>query len=173
MSTLYRREIEIAAKAAGLDPDAQEAVVMQESSGRADAFRVEPAFYQRYLAGDPFYASFENPRRVGSSYGLMQIMYSTARQYGFRGAPEELFGIEVNLRLGAKILASLLHTNGGRLADALAAYNGGPGGVGRPVPMAYAKSVLARMDKIKAAGAFVDALSKSDVGADVPGGGAA
>lgn len=171
MST-YRKEIEFAAKQVGLDPDLVEGVMLQESSARADAFRVEPEFYAKYLASLPFYASFNNPRRVGSSYGLMQIMFSTAREYGYTGAPEGLFDIETNLKLGAKILASLLRKTGD-VAMALAAYNGGLGGTNKPIPRAYAAQVLGRIHAIKAARAPRPLASKSDVGADVPGGGAA
>lgn len=165
--TPYRADIERAAVAHGIDPDLVEAVVTQESGGRADAFRFEPDFYPRYLARNPFYVAFGNVRRVSSSYGLMQIMFPTAVDHGFTAQPEYLFLPSVNLDMGCRILAKLLTTL--RLAPALQAYNGGKGGIGKPEPAAYARSVLGHLERIKAA----RTRSKVDVGADVPGGGAA
>src|SRR5690349_19412236 len=88
-SQWYRREIEEVARAHALDPDLIEAVVLTESSGRTDAFRHEPDFYRRYLQGKPEWAG-TNPRRVASSYGLMQVMYPVAKELGFEGQPEDL-----------------------------------------------------------------------------------
>lgn len=150
MSIPYRSDVEFAAYAHGLDPDLVEAVVIQESSGHADAFREEPAFYERYLKHNRFYAGFNNPRRVGSSYGLMQVMFATAVDHGFTKQPEYLFLPNVNLDMGCKILAFLIKRFG-NVPDALAAYNGGLGGIDKPAPKAYALSVRRHLAQIKAA----------------------
>lgn len=149
--TAYRSDVEFHAKQYSLDPDLVEAVVIEESKGQADAFRPEPAFFEHYLAGKVFYERFNNPRRVGSSYGLMQIMYPVAVEHGFTKQPEYLFLPNVNLDLGCLILAELLRKHPGRVEDALAAYNGGAGGVDRPAPKAYAQRVLGHLAAIKAA----------------------
>ena len=144
--TEYRREIEVAARDFGLEPDLLEALVMAESSGHADAFRHEPEFWRRYLAHNPEY-KHNNPRRVSSSYGLCQVMYSTACDLGFKAEPEMLFVPSVSLHFGAMYLARLLRwaeANGktGSYAQALAAYNGGQGNWKAVGPQNYAAKVL-------------------------------
>lgn len=140
--------VERASRNFGVDPFLIEAVIQQESSGNADAFRHEPGFYLRYLKGNPEYQG-QHPRRISSSYGLMQIMYPTARELGFTGEPEDLFDIQLNINLGTKLLKKLLDKYKGDVEKALAAYNGGPGGVGKTQPLAYAKTVLMRYDFLK------------------------
>ena len=148
--TEYPAEIAAAAKPYGLDPDLLEALVIVESSGRADAFRYEPGYYARYLANNPAYEG-KNPRRVASSYGLCQVMYPTALQYGFRrdAEPEMLFLPGVNLDLGARILSNLLARYGGNVESALQAYNGGPGNVGSAATVAYSRKVLGALKGIQ------------------------
>lgn len=146
--TPYRPEIEVAANAHGIDADLLEAVVWQESSYHADAFRFEPAFWERYLKANPAYAD-KNPRRVSSSYGLAQIMYPVAVDHGFTKEPEYLFLPTVNLDLAASILAGLLKKYSPM--DALASYNGGEGNRTAAAPTQYARSVLSRYDAVRAA----------------------
>lgn len=146
MKKPFREEIQKAAAAHGVDPDLIEAIVWQESSGEPSAYRYEPAYWERYckqrFAG-------EEPRRIAASYGLMQLMYPTALQLGYTGTPEGLFEIPVNLDLGTKLVARLLHRYHGQRILALAAYNGGPGGTSRPGPLSYAASVNARFERMK------------------------
>lgn len=132
----YRREIERFAGRYGLDPNLVEAIVWQESSDHTDAFRPEPAFYEKYLKGKPEWAGWI-PRRIASSYGLMQVMYTTAILNGWHGAPEELFLPEVGLNAGCARLRYLLEwmqqnfpgvSRPAQRDAALAAYNGGLGG---------------------------------------------
>lgn len=119
-----RDEIKKAADMFQLDPQLVEAVVRTESSGNPRAYRFEPAFWDRYLANDPKYNK-QVPRRVSASYGLMQVMYPTARELGWVGEPEQLFVPEVSLTLGCKLLAKNLKWADGNMDAALAAYNGG------------------------------------------------
>lgn len=147
--TEYRAEIEAAASVARLDPDLVEAVIEIESfGGRADAFRFEPDFYDRYLKGKPEWARWL-PRRASSSYGLMQVMFPTARGIGFTGEPEELFVPKVNLYWGCKLLAKLLSWAKGNEAKALAAYNGGQGNWKADKPQAYAAKVLTALERAR------------------------
>jgi soluble lytic murein transglycosylase-like protein len=150
MTTLYRREIEQAARGFGLDPDLLEALVLKESSGHADAFRYEPAFFDRYLAHNPEYMH-ENRRRVSSSYGLCQVMLSTARDLGFKAEPEMLFVPTVSLHFGAMHLARLLRWAEGHEVKALAAYNGGKGNWNEPGPMAYGLKVIELREAVRKA----------------------
>lgn len=148
--TPYRATVERIAGGHGLDPNLVEAVVIAESSGYTDAFRFEPGFYRRYLESNPEYAN-QNPRRVSSSYGLCQVMYTTAQQYGFSGKPEELFVPEVGLQYGCLHLRRLMAWAKGDTRKALAAYNGGQGNYTASDPQRYASKVLKLYASVKAA----------------------
>jgi soluble lytic murein transglycosylase-like protein len=147
--TNYRPEIIAAARAHGLPADLVEAIVLKESSGLADAFRFEPGVWVWFKA-NPLAAGL-NARRAASSYGLMQILFATATDYGFRAEPEYLFLPKTNLDLGCRHFAALLKWAGGNVPKALQAYNGGKGNVGKPVTIAYANSVLKKLDAITVA----------------------
>ncbi len=143
MTSTYRREIAEAAAAHGLDPRVVEAVVAVESSGRTHAYRFEPKFFDRYLAGKPEWKGTV-PERVSASYGLMQIMYVVAKELGFSGEPELLFVPRVGLDWGCRYLATLMAWAEGDLVQTLAAYNGGRGGNSKPPyrNQAYADKAL-------------------------------
>jgi soluble lytic murein transglycosylase-like protein len=163
----FRADIEGAAAVHGLDPDVVEGIVMQESAGRWWAYRYEPAFFTRYLAGHPLYRD-RDPREVSASYGLMQVMFTTAIENGFKGEPWALFDPAVSLDLGCHHLAHLIARLRGKwtgpilsgesivLRSALASYNGGlTGNDPDMVPdrnHAYAEAVLARAAAIKKRG---------------------
>jgi soluble lytic murein transglycosylase-like protein len=148
--TAYRDLIERVATGYALDPNLVEAVVIAESSGYTDAFRFEPDFYRRYLAAKPEYAN-QNPRRVSSSYGLMQVMYTTAQQHGYAGLPEGLFVPDVGVRYGCIHLVKMLTWADGEVRKALAAYNGGQGNWKATYPQQYASRVLKLHESVKAA----------------------
>lgn len=150
-ATEYRRNIEFAAKQHGIDADLLEAVVLTESNGRADAFRYEPGYYQLYLADKEEFQG-KIARRIASSYGLCQVMYPTALQYGFspQAEPEMLFLPDLNLDLAAKILAALFKKFR-NIEKALQAYNGGSGNVGSPATKVYSEKVLFNLyNRVKA-----------------------
>lgn len=167
MRTRYWTEIVAAATKHGLDPILVEAIVVQESAGNADAFRFEPAFWNRYLKPMKIYQG-ANPRRVSSSYGLMQVMYRVAVERGYPADlhPELLFVPETALDYGCRQLKyqiddaakwSLDHlvttTEAERLLAAVASYNGGSGGNRPGSPLrtaAYARSVMANYQTLKA-----------------------
>lgn len=131
MRTPYTKAIRGAAGQHGLDPDFLEAQVLVESSGLTDAFRFEPRIWEQLQDGHltpTFDLATAIPRRVASSYGLLQILYITARDLGFQEEPEFLFIPDVGLEWGAKQLRRLLDWSDGDLPSALAAYNGGKRG---------------------------------------------
>lgn len=139
------------ANMSNLEPSLLAALVWQESSGRERAYRFEPGFWRRYLAGKVRWApsSGSSPeevahhiRRVSASYGLCQIMYPVACENGYVGEPEGLFDPDTNLKLGARILAAHINRAGGRTAGGLLRYNGG----GRP---AYADEVLRKKARVE------------------------
>lgn len=156
----YKALIETAATKHGLDPVLVAALVWQESEFNTDGFRHEPAFWNRYLKANPKYRHL-NPRRVSSSYGLMQVMYCRLLEDKLADndawAPELLFVPENGLDIGCAFLAELLSWGktvspgdaDKALHAGLAAYNGGRGGNDprKNWPLRtghYAKSVLAK-----------------------------
>lgn len=169
MRSRYWTEIVATATVFALDPILVEAVVVQESSGNTDAFRFEPAFYDRYIKISPDWEwarkKYANPRRMSSSYGLMQIMWPVALEDGFprESPPELLFVPEIGLKWGCTRLRTLVNwADKGwpqvaptvRLRAILASYNGGRGG-NRPTDMplrntSYANSVLKTYTQLQA-----------------------
>ena len=155
----YQGEIEAAARRSGFAPELVQALVQVESSGRTDAFRYESGFWRRYLRDTAEWGG-QNPRRVSSSYGLMQIMFPVACERGFTGRPEDLFHPEVGLEWGCRHLEWLrawVDTFDGvsarkRHRAMLAAYNGGKGG-NRPGTTlrndSYAQKVLVRLGRLR------------------------
>ncbi len=162
LRTRYKAQIDAAAAKWGLDPLLVEAIVVKESSGNTDAFRFEPDFWNRYLKGNPTYRHL-NPRRVSSSYGLMQVMYCRLLEDKLAANdawdPELLFIPENGLDIGCGFLAQLMEWAATLTPPAgvhcpvefiaLAAYNGGRGGndPGKNWPLrngAYARDVLAK-----------------------------
>ena len=148
--TFYTAEINRIAGLHKLDPDLVEAVVIQESSGDPHARRLEPAFWKRYMQGKPEWKDADE-KRWSASLGLMQIMPTTAMEHGFpqTDGPEWLFRPEINLEYGCRILKALLTWSGGKTAVALAAYNGGKGGIDKTAPKRYAASVLKKRAELK------------------------
>jgi len=123
----YDPEVLTMAQRYGLSPSLVKAMVMVESGGKTHAYRYEPGFWLRYMAHKPEYDG-ANPERVSASYGLMQVMYTTAVERGLVGAPEQMFVPIVGLDFGCKHLRYLLDRCDGDVEMALAQYNGGEGG---------------------------------------------
>lgn len=86
------------------------AVIWRESRGKAGSIRREPKL------GD-------------ASYGLMQILCSTARSLGFKGECWKLFDPRVNVHFGTAYLAWLKNHGLPTWPLAVAGYNAGPGRV--------------------------------------------
>lgn len=99
----YEREIAVAAREYGVDPALVRAVIHAESAFNESA--VSPAGAQ----------------------GLMQLMPATARELGVNNA----MSATDNIRGGVHYLARMLQRFEGDITLATAAYNAGPGAVGR------------------------------------------
>ena len=90
---LYGELIEKVAKKYDLDPQLIFATIMTESEGNPQAYRFEPHL------GD-------------ASYGLGQILYSTAVSLGFTGKPEDIYRPEIAIDLIGKFHQNTLDTYG-------------------------------------------------------------
>lgn len=97
----------------GLHPAFVKAIIKAESSFNPLAYRAEPALQD-------------------ASYGLMQILFTTAKGIGYQGHPEGLYDPDLNIQFGAKYLSLQLRRFGSEELAA-AAYNAGPGFVSRLV----------------------------------------
>lgn len=124
----YQQPIVAAAKKHGVPIPAIIATISTESSGNPKAHRVEPAYYNRYIKDQskwkdsPYY---KFPERIAASYGLVQIMYPTAYNIGFRGKPEDLYDPAVNIDAGAAYMASQVKMHHWDPPKIGAAYNAG------------------------------------------------
>lgn len=157
----YKDMIAEQAKVVGVRPAVIAGICWQESGFNTDAFRNEPDFWNRYLKLNPKYRAL-NPRRVSSSYGLMQVMYCRVHEDKLTDndalPPEHLFVPEMGLRTGCQFIAELFKWACTKTPDinlawraALASYNGGRGGndPSKDNPLRngrYAKEVLEKID---------------------------
>ncbi len=86
----------------------------QNQCGNPQAYRYEPV-YTRYIQNKAAWKSnpyYDSPKRISASYGLMQIMYTTAYSVGFRGKPGRISMIQNRtLRLAAPILPAPIRCN--------------------------------------------------------------
>lgn len=98
-----------AAEAWGVDVSLIKAIIGAESEFNPNAYRDEPSI------GD-------------ASYGLMQLLYQTAKAIGYTGSTSGLFDPTTNIRLGTRYLANLIKTatqRGYGVDSAISAYNAG------------------------------------------------
>lgn len=117
------------------------AVAITESGLNQRAYRYEPGFWDRYMKNKPEWSG-QDPSIVSASYGLFQLMWTTAHVLGFRGTQEDLWNPVYNVELGAKLIRQLLDKVRARgawqdsklwdIEIALALYNGGATGNPRP-----------------------------------------
>lgn len=124
----FRDLIERQARAHGIDPCLLAAVVKVESNFRPDAVRQEP-------------------RINDASYGLGQVLLSTARDFEDVSA-QDLLDPETNLRIASKVLR-WLRQNGVPLPDGVDAYNMGIGAFRRGRRnLTYRQRVLEAMTQV-------------------------
>lgn len=155
MKTPYDDLIRQVSNLYGLPFNLLQSQVLQESSGRADAFRFEQDFYERYIETNQKALGFKYGKLAACSYGLLQIMFETALELGFTDQPHMLFDPRVGLSWGAKKMKALWEWSGGLDADygkALSAYNGGTARAqGPPFPnQAYVDAIYVRAGTIAA-----------------------
>lgn len=101
------------------------ALIEHESSWNVFAVRYEPLFYQRYVVPLKGITATEAQMRA-TSWGLMQLMGQTAREFGFIGKYlAELCDPEIGIDFGCKKLRHCLDRNVSDESRALLEYNGG------------------------------------------------
>ena len=130
----------------GLDLDLVCAVIEQESSWKTYAIRYENEFFNRYcfpLFKDSAITPTEARARA-FSWGLMQVMGQTAREFGYTGDFPALCDPQNGVDVGCRVLAHKIAVNQGNIRDALQAWNGGAN-------PHYANEVLARLERYRRA----------------------
>lgn len=146
---LPMKEIAKVAEKHGISLSLVAAIVMKESSGNPFAARFEPHYrwvWEVETCAKRLPCSHET-EMIGqkTSYGLMQMMGSVAREWGFTGWFAELYGIEKNLQYGCKHLKQFLGQYP-RVEDAVSAYNQGSprrGTDGKYCNQSYVDAVMA------------------------------
>jgi soluble lytic murein transglycosylase-like protein len=119
----------------GIRPELIAAVIYQESRGNPWAIRYEPAFYKKYLLGKqkkdlqgyvPSIVSLDTELTARAiSWGLMQLMGETAREYDFNeDYLPMLLDTSLNIQYGVKVLSSMLKKTDS-LEAGLLKWNGG------------------------------------------------
>jgi soluble lytic murein transglycosylase-like protein len=139
LSTIEARKALVAKWAAkyGLEIEMVCAVCEQESSWNYWAMRYEPAFFDHYIKPMTGLTATEQIGRA-TSYGLMQVMGQTAREFGFAGRFIcELCDPDTGVDFGCRKLQKCFSIHGPD-ESGLLSYNGG----GNPD---YGKEVLARV----------------------------
>ena len=140
-----------------VDPALVFAIIEQESAFRPKAYRIEEAYWRKYILPNPKYKTnpFLKDKTAWGSWGLMQILYDTALQYDMPPNihPSKWLTIpENNIKIGVKYLADLFQRYK-ELSDVIAHYNGGSYAVrhkiltGRYSNQKYVDSVLKRYAK--------------------------
>ncbi len=131
-------EINFFANKHALEPNWIAAVIMTESGGNQYATRYEPGwryFYEsrKDIAFDLGITVETETVSQATSWGLMQVMGSVAREHGYFGHLPAMSEIMLGLRIGCQVLDYHFKKTG-LIKDAVAAYNAGsvrktPGGM--------------------------------------------
>ena len=108
------------------------ALVDTESGFNPRAYKFEQRYYNEYILNKPRWMNnpyYSEPRRISASYGLTQILYTTALYVGLGEdqPPEALFDPGLNLDLGFRYWVYMLHLANQNVELAYLKYNGGPG----------------------------------------------
>ena len=112
----------------GIDPALIRAVIEAESGGDPTATRFEPNwnYHLDYRTHSRLVSSATERAQQATSWGLMQVMGTVARERGFDGPfLAALCAPETGVWYGAAQLARLLRRYDGDAQDAVAAYNAG------------------------------------------------
>lgn len=118
--------IDIIATQHGLDPLLVAAIVEIESSGDTTAIRYEPTWPYYIETATPGVSAETERMQQATSWGLMQVMGTTARELGC-DAPflSVLCNERIGLEFGCRYFAKQLKRYDGNKVAAVAAYNAG------------------------------------------------
>ena len=117
----YINEIKIAYRLDVDDPDF--APYMMKTITIEEWFEQNPRRQRERISSNNY--GYFAQLRVASSYGLIQVMHSSAVGEGLKGKPESMFRPEVGLEIGFAHLNRKRRRKGYTLKDAIAAYNAG------------------------------------------------
>jgi soluble lytic murein transglycosylase-like protein len=108
-----------------LDPALVCALCHQESSWKPWAVRYEPEFFERYISHMKGVSPTEMQLRA-TSFGVMQILGQTAREFGFDGDfLTELLDPVIGLEYGCRKLQRAMDRANDGVIEGLLLYNGG------------------------------------------------
>ena len=97
----------------------------------ADAWDVSAPLIKGIIAAESEFkpTAYKAEPQIGdASYGLMQLLFGTAKLLGYSGATSGLYDPTTNIRLGTRYLADLIKTASDRgygVDSAISAYNAG------------------------------------------------
>lgn len=132
MRSEYDRLYEQIGHELNLEPWLLKGVAQAESAQVWMAYRHgagERRFYKRRIRGKVAWAGhryYHDPQIIAASWGLMQVMYTTAAECGFprEGDWWDLLDPETNIRLGGRYLKQKCDRYG-NISAAVSAYNAG------------------------------------------------
>jgi len=151
MNKFIKNVIRTNAEKYGINPLVVEAMIHVESAGHAYATRYESR-WRWFLTTRKFSRSIlssDKTERVhqATSWGLMQVMGTVARELGFKGRMPELCKPDIGVKYGVMKLASQLKRQK-NLKDALSAYNSGRPANKSKAGRLYAEKVMNRTDEL-------------------------
>lgn len=135
-----------------LDEKLLDAIIQMESSYDFYAVRFEP--HSTYLVTPDKFAKFNNITEITEqklqciSWGLFQIMGSTARGLEFNGPLPSLCDVDTNLELGCKFIIQL-NKKYASIEDLIAAYNAGSARKGSDGKYSNQRYVDKALEKMK------------------------
>lgn len=152
--------VEQEAKNHGVDASLVLSILWQESSGNPTAMREEPRFIWFF---SPVLGPLRNARLTVEqnrakaltllgkeefafqswSHGLMQVMGSVAREFGYEGTAQPFYNPQTNISYGCRYLAVCLRRANGDLRRGLLRWNGGGN-------QQYDDEVLEKLEVLKA-----------------------
>lgn len=101
------------------------AIIQKESEGDYFAIRMEAHlkkanWFRKTLTGIKYVEDYHY-----CSFGLMQILFGTARYNGYTGKPFGLLNPDKTIKYGCKFLRKCIRRYKGNISDGVAAYNQG------------------------------------------------
>jgi len=166
----YDQLFAAAEKRYGIVPNMLKALSRHESRtpGKPDwwprAYRYEPRYWELFLKDDLRWAG-KDPRAISASYGLCQVLYTTAVSMGFDKDPVWLYDPATGIEYGARYLRLVLDQvwrekehwyqfEISAMDVALARYNGGgyhnPDDQGKLRNQWYVDLIMAEWERLKA-----------------------